>query len=52
MVAKPQVTITKEQDALVRELARAKWGDKHGNRARYVREAIDEKIEREKTQVI
>jgi hypothetical protein len=42
------VTITDEQDSLVRELARAKWGDKHGNRARFVREAVDEKIEREK----
>lgn len=46
----PQVTITKEQDALIRELAAEKWGIIHGNRSRYVREAIDEKIEREKNQ--
>jgi hypothetical protein len=44
----PTVTIRPEQDAIIKELAQAKYGIKHGNKTRFVREAVDEKIEREK----
>jgi hypothetical protein len=47
----PTVTLRLDQEPIVKEMARAKWGDKHGNKTRFVREAVDEKIEREKNRV-
>ena len=42
------VTLRQDQDPLVKEWARAIYGDKHGIKSRFVREAVDEKVEREK----
>jgi hypothetical protein len=40
------VTILKKQAILAEELGDSLWGKKHGNKSRFVRAAIDEKIER------
>jgi metal-responsive CopG/Arc/MetJ family transcriptional regulator len=40
------VTILKAQSILAEEMGDALYGKKHGNRSRFIREAIDEKIER------
>jgi metal-responsive CopG/Arc/MetJ family transcriptional regulator len=40
------VTIRKKQSVLAEEFGDAIYGKKHGNRTRFIRDAIDEKIER------
>jgi len=47
---KPCVTVERAKYEMIKELARSKWGIKQGNIKRWVEEAIDEKIEREKNQ--
>lgn len=42
----PVVTIREDQHDIVYDLALALYGKKHGNISRFVREAIDEKIQR------
>lgn len=45
---KPCVTVEPSDYELVKESARSKWGIKKGNIKRWIKEAIDEKLEREK----
>jgi hypothetical protein len=46
----PTVTLRPDQDAIIKELAQALYGIRHGNKTRFVREAVDEKIERHKNE--
>lgn len=46
----PPVTIREDQHEIIFDMSLALYGKKHGNISRFVREAVDEKIERHKKQ--